>query len=178
MWATILTFFGSMAAMVLAQSLVKSFSGRGFVADSIVNDPIFAVSVALGSAFTVIAATNRNAGIQYAYQGGSFGRNPADHFMRCGKIWGIGDWICSAFDFYSLMCGALSFLWIKFQQRIKPDYRNCLCITDTQIHLQTVETNQFTNLPPLIFDESENCKQLPLDSGMVWDKEMIEVYLH
>ncbi|WP_175454194.1 inorganic phosphate transporter [Algoriphagus alkaliphilus] len=56
-WATITTFLGSLAAIILAVSLVKSFSGRGLVPDSIVSDPIFAVSVAMGAALTVILAT-------------------------------------------------------------------------------------------------------------------------
>lgn len=53
----ITTFLGSLAEIILAVSLVKSFSGSGLVPDRIVVDSIFAVSVALDAALTVIFAT-------------------------------------------------------------------------------------------------------------------------
>jgi PiT family inorganic phosphate transporter len=56
-WATITTFVGSVAAILLATTLVKNFSGKGLVPDSMIQDPSFAISVALGAALTVFAAT-------------------------------------------------------------------------------------------------------------------------
>jgi PiT family inorganic phosphate transporter len=56
-WATITTFAGSIAAIFLAQALVKKFSGKGIVPDLLVASPVFLLSVALGAALTVILAT-------------------------------------------------------------------------------------------------------------------------
>lgn len=56
-WATITTFSGSIAAIFLADSLVKNFSGKGLVPDELITMPIFAISIALGAAITVFIAT-------------------------------------------------------------------------------------------------------------------------
>lgn len=56
-WATITTFFGSVAAIFLASSLVKNFSGKGLVPDELIQTPEFAISIALGAALTVFLAT-------------------------------------------------------------------------------------------------------------------------
>ncbi|WP_103865463.1 inorganic phosphate transporter [Aquimarina sp. I32.4] len=56
-WATITTFTGSVAAIFLAEELVKNFSGKGLVPDELIQMPVFAISIALGAAFTVLIAT-------------------------------------------------------------------------------------------------------------------------
>ncbi|MFC4723327.1 anion permease [Geojedonia litorea] len=56
-WATITTFSGSVAAIFLANQLVKNFSGKGLVPDELIAMPIFAISIACGAALTVFIAT-------------------------------------------------------------------------------------------------------------------------
>ncbi len=56
-WATITTLAGSIAAIFLASTLVKNFSGKGLVPDALVQSPLFAISIALGAAITVFLAT-------------------------------------------------------------------------------------------------------------------------
>ncbi len=56
-WATVTTFLGSLAAVVMAQQLMTNFRGRGLVADALVADPRFLASVALGSGGAVLIAT-------------------------------------------------------------------------------------------------------------------------
>src|SRR2546428_8060749 len=56
-WATITTGAGSMAAIFLAQSLLKKFSGKGLVPDALTAQPEFLLAVALGAGATVILAT-------------------------------------------------------------------------------------------------------------------------
>ncbi len=56
-WATVTTFSGSIAAIFLADALVKNFSGKGLVPDELITMPIFAISIALGAAITVFIAT-------------------------------------------------------------------------------------------------------------------------
>ena len=56
-WATATTFTGSIASMVLAQSLLTKFSGKGIVPDQIVGSEFFLLAVALGAGLTVIVAT-------------------------------------------------------------------------------------------------------------------------
>lgn len=56
-WATITTGAGSIAAIFLAQALLKKFSGKGLVPDALTTQPEFLLAVALGAGGTVILAT-------------------------------------------------------------------------------------------------------------------------
>jgi PiT family inorganic phosphate transporter len=56
-WATISTFSGAIAAIFLAGKLVKNFSGKGLIPDTLIQSPEFAISIALGAALTVFSAT-------------------------------------------------------------------------------------------------------------------------
>jgi PiT family inorganic phosphate transporter len=56
-WATITTGAGSIAAIFLAQSLLKKFSGKGLVPDALTAQPEFLLAVAVGAGATVILAT-------------------------------------------------------------------------------------------------------------------------
>ncbi len=56
-WATVTTFAGSVAAIFLAQALLKKFSGKGLVPEELVASEIFLLAVALGAGGTVLLAT-------------------------------------------------------------------------------------------------------------------------
>ncbi|MCC7375002.1 MAG: anion permease [Verrucomicrobiales bacterium] len=56
-WATLTTGAGSLAAIFLAQALLKRFSGKGLVPDALTTHPPFLLAVALGAGATVILAT-------------------------------------------------------------------------------------------------------------------------
>ena len=57
LWGTATTFAGSIAAAFLAEGMLKKFSGRGIVPDSLVQSPEFVVAVAIGAALTSFLAT-------------------------------------------------------------------------------------------------------------------------
>src|SRR5882724_8020696 len=57
LWATITTGAGSIAAIFLAQALLKEFSGKGLVLDALTTQPPFLLAVAIGAGATVILAT-------------------------------------------------------------------------------------------------------------------------
>ncbi len=56
-WATATTMAGSFAAIVVAQSLLLKFSGKGLVPDALAGSEYFVLAVALGAGMTVILAT-------------------------------------------------------------------------------------------------------------------------
>src|SRR3989454_2445380 len=56
-WATLTTGAGSIAAIFLAQSLLKKFSGKGLVPDALTAQPEFLLAVASGAGLTVVLAT-------------------------------------------------------------------------------------------------------------------------
>lgn len=57
LWGTATTFAGSIAATFLAHGLVKSFSGRGIVPNTLLQSPHFVSAVAIGAATTSFLAT-------------------------------------------------------------------------------------------------------------------------
>jgi len=57
MWGTATTFLGSLAALFLAQGMLKIFSGRGIVPDALVESPEFVSAVGMGAALTSFLAT-------------------------------------------------------------------------------------------------------------------------
>lgn len=56
-WATIAQIAGSITSIFLAQALLKKFSGKGLVPDTLVASEYFLLAVAIGAAVTVILAT-------------------------------------------------------------------------------------------------------------------------
>src|SRR5947199_960202 len=56
-WATVTTFAGSVAAIFLAEALLKKFSGKGLAPDALTASPSFVMAVAIGAGATVILAT-------------------------------------------------------------------------------------------------------------------------
>jgi PiT family inorganic phosphate transporter len=56
-WATATTLAGSVAAIFFASALLKKFSGKGLVPDSLAGSPHFLLAIALGAGITVILAT-------------------------------------------------------------------------------------------------------------------------
>ncbi|MCB1078151.1 MAG: anion permease [Verrucomicrobiae bacterium] len=56
-WATACTFAGSVASIFLAQALLKTFSGKGLVPDSLAQTETYLLAVAVGAGATVILAT-------------------------------------------------------------------------------------------------------------------------
>jgi PiT family inorganic phosphate transporter len=56
-WATLTTALGSVMSLFFAEILIKNFSGKGLVPDTVVIMPEFAAAVAFGAAGTVMLAT-------------------------------------------------------------------------------------------------------------------------
>ena len=56
-WATVTTFMGSLTAVFLAETLLKSFSGKGLVDSNLVASVDYGAAVALGAGLTVLLAT-------------------------------------------------------------------------------------------------------------------------
>ena len=89
-WGTATTFAGGLAALFLAQGLLKSFSGRGLVPDTLVQSPAFVLAVALGAAITSFLATRLSFPVSttHALIGALVGAGLAsgDHTMHLGAL--------------------------------------------------------------------------------------------
>ena len=56
-WATVTTFLGSIASFFFAKQLLKNFSGKGLVPDTVALSPEFVIAVGFAAALTVFLAT-------------------------------------------------------------------------------------------------------------------------
>ena len=56
-WSSVFTFLGALCSILIAEMLIKNFSGKGLVPDNIVNSQNFVLSVSLAAGATVMLAT-------------------------------------------------------------------------------------------------------------------------
>ena len=141
-WATVTTFAGSIAAIFLAEELVKNFSGKGLVPNELLQSPVFAISIALGAAFTVLLATKIGMPISTTHSlvGALFGAGVMAigmefNFAKLGKTF-LMPLIVSP-----LIAAVLSFLtyliFRHLRNKLGVTKKSCLCITET------ITTTQF-----------------------------------
>ena len=136
-WATATTFAGSIAAIFLAEALVKNFSGKGLVPDDLIQNPSFAISIAFGAALTVYLATKIGMPISttHALVGGLFGAGVmaigADfNFIKLGKVFLI------PLILSPLMAAILSLLvyliFRSFRKKLGVTKKSCICVSEKQ----------------------------------------------
>jgi len=89
-WGTATTFAGALAALFLAQGLLRAFSGKGLVPDALVQSPSFVLAVALGAALTSFLATRFGFPVSttHALTGALVGAGLAsgDHTVHLGAL--------------------------------------------------------------------------------------------
>ena len=134
-WATITTAAGSVAAIFLASSLVKNFSGKGLVPDELIQSPEFAVSIALGAAMTVLLATKIGMPISTTHSlvGALFGSGVVAvgmsfNFMKLGSTF-LMPLVVSPF-----MAAAASFVAYLIFRKLRLAFgvtkESCVCISE------------------------------------------------
>ena len=91
-WGTFTTFAGSIAAVFLAEGLIKKFSGRGLVSDELLQSPSFTSAVATGAALTSLLATRLGFPVSTTHAlvgalvgAGVAGAGDGVHFSALGK---------------------------------------------------------------------------------------------
>lgn len=145
-WATVTTFAGSVAAIFLAETLVKNFSGKGLVPDNLIQNPTFAISIALGAALTVFLATKIGMPISttHGLVGALFGAG----FMAIGSDFNfekLGSAFLIPLIASPLMAAVLSYLlYIIFRNTRKKlgiGKKSCLCVSEKQTSAQLANSN-------------------------------------
>ncbi len=151
-WATITTFAGSIAAIFLASTLVKNFSGKGLVPDALIQTPEFAISIAVGAAITVFIATKIGMPISTTHSlvGALFGSGvvavgAAFNFAKLGTTF-LMPLIVSP-----LMAAVVSLiaylLFRKLRLALGVTKETCICVGQEKIPvIKTANSNQFQTL--------------------------------
>lgn len=131
--ATVATLAGSAVSLWLAAELVKAFSGKGLVPDSLTATPSFLLAVALGASLTVMAATRLAFPISttHALLGALMGAG----WMAVGSqidVTVLGKGFAVPLLTSPLIALALSFaanaLWQRFSARAAVQPEDCLCV--------------------------------------------------
>ncbi len=168
-WATITTFAGSIAAIFLAETLLKNFSGKGLVPDAIANTNEFRLAVALGAALTVILATligfpiSTTHGLTGALTGaGLIAVGTQVNFNALGKTFFIPLLISPliAILLSVILYSSLRYLRITFG--IKKAW--CICLGQTQRFIPISQPDssnilQAVMTPDISIDTQEKCTQ-------------------
>ncbi len=171
-WATVTTISGSIAAIFLASTLVKNFSGKGLVPDTLIQSPEFAISIALGAAITVFIATKIGMPISTTHSlvGGLFGSGvvavgTAFNFTKLGITF-LMPLIVS--PFMAAVVSLIAYiLFRKLRIAMGVTKETCVCIGDERIPIaETINANEFHTI------ETESQKTLRVMN----DQECIDTY--
>ncbi len=151
-WATTTTMAGSVAAIFLASSLVKNFSGKGLVPDILIQSPEFAIAIALGAAITVFLATKIGMPISTTHSlvgallgAGLVAVGAAFNFAKLGKTF-LMPLIVSP-----LMAAVVSLIAYVIFRKVRimmhVDKETCVCVGNEYKPIaQAITTNGFVDI--------------------------------
>src|SRR5882724_7853407 len=130
-WATVSTFAGSVAAIFLAEALLKKFSGKGLAPDALTASPSFVIAVAIGAGVTVILATllgfpiSTTHGLTGALVGAGFVAVGTEvNFSALGKNFVLPLMLC---PLLTMVTGAAIYLLFRFI-RLRSGVTKELCV--------------------------------------------------
>jgi PiT family inorganic phosphate transporter len=166
--ATVAQISGSFASVVLAAALLRTFGGKGLVPDSVVGDPNFLVSVAVGAAATVLLATRVGLPISttHALVGGLAGGGAALAPMQ--TFWSAlgGTFFLPLLlsPFLALaLAGLLYPLTMRARVALGIESETCLCLGTTHDPVHILNDGSIvlerTGLQ-LTLDEAATCREL------------------
>lgn len=163
--ATVATVAGSLVALFLAETLVQNFSGKGLVADAVVNTPLFMLSVASGAAFTIFLATRLGYPVSttHALIGGLLGAGlaQADGAVQLGRLTQTFLMPLLLSPLLAAVLGALAYT--AFRLRAAED--DCLCVVQPELSAAApVMQSALLPLPGIVLGTDKECDILPVTS--------------
>ena len=169
-WATLTTFAGSICSVVLANALLKNFSGKGLVPEAIADTGSFHLAVALGAALTVILATvtgfpiSTTHGITGALTGAGLAAIGSQlNFAALGKSFFIPLLLS---PLIAMVLGPILYSLLHFSRTtLNIEKAWCVCVGNKQelIPITSGEINtgnlSTVSTPEIAIDTPENCSQ-------------------
>lgn len=125
-WGSAATLAGSLAAVFLTTTMIKNFSGKGLVPDTLTADPLFLLAVALGAGLTVTLAVllgfpvSTTHGLAGALVGVGLANDP--HTVDFAKLWEAFLRPLLFSPLLAMAAGALCYLILR-TLRLAPDHR-------------------------------------------------------
>jgi PiT family inorganic phosphate transporter len=162
--ATVATVAGCFAALFFAETLVQNFSGKGLVADAVVNTPLFILSVASGAATTIFLATRLGYPVSttHALIGGLVGAGmaQADSGVQLGKLAQTFLLPLLVSPLLAAMLGALAYSVF----RLRSQEIDCVCVIQPELSATANTVLQSVSAPVLVMGRNQDCASLPVTS--------------
>lgn len=165
--ATLATVAGCFSALFLAETLVQNFSGKGLVADTVVNTPLFILSVSCGAAITIFIATRLGYPVSttHALIGGLVGAGlaQAGSGVQLGRLMQTFLLPLLVSPLLAATLGAL--VYSAF--RLRSTAKDCVCVIQPGISAATVTGSaalQRALAPGLVLGRDKDCDSLPVIS--------------
>ncbi|QLC26626.1 inorganic phosphate transporter [Parasphingopyxis algicola] len=131
--ATGATILGGLASVLIADTLVQQFSGKGLVPDALASTPAFALAVGGGAAFTVMLATRLGFPVSttHALVGGLIGAGLANSAgaIDFGNLGSKFVFPLLVSPFLSAFMAFAAYLILK-HVRPRPSESECICLMD------------------------------------------------
>ncbi|MFZ5875564.1 MAG: inorganic phosphate transporter [Nitrospirota bacterium] len=170
-WATVTTFAGSLASIVVGAGLVATFSGKGLVPDAVLADSGFASAVACAAATTVFMATRVGFPISttHALVGGLVGAGLAARGMGGVNLAALGAAFVAPLVIAPLAAIALTAAAYPFlhgtRRALGFARETCVCVGE-EVHVVAVDprggtlaTSVTDGLPTLTIASPQECFQ-------------------
>ena len=155
--ATIAAIAGSIASVLLANGLIKQFSGKGLVPDDVVALPAFSLAVAAGAAATVMTATRVGLPIPttHALVGGLVGAGLA---IGAGdvNIAKLGTAFFMPLLLSPFIAAGLGFLGYQILPKYKAQ-TDCVCLVAGQPAANGAALTKSVAMPAFVIGSETNC---------------------
>ena len=163
--ATVTTVAGALVSVFFATTLVKNFSGKGLVPDTLAQSPIFLLSVALGAGLTVLLATrfgfpiSTTHGLVGALVGAGFaGAANSVNISQLGKTFFLPLVLSPVLAMIASVVVYLIFKRVRELLKIKKE--SCICV----VQEPSVTTSSYVPLAmsatPKIVASTEGCDEM------------------
>lgn len=169
-WASVTTFAGSICSVFIAQALIKSFSGKGLVPDSLAASPDFLFPVAVGAGLTVILASL--VGLPISTTHSLTGALVGSGFVAVGTQVNLNVLGKTFFlplmisPFLAMAMGAFLYrLFSSVRQHLGIEKETCLCVGErqaviTNFSIKSGTTNVTVPIPGITVDTENYCQEI------------------
>ncbi|GCB05233.1 inorganic phosphate transporter [Ralstonia sp. SET104] len=163
--ATVATVAGSVASLLLADTLVQQFSGKALVPDAIASAPLFLASVGTGAALTVFIATRAGLPVSttHALIGGLIGAALGQHGgeIHYGKL--ASNFLLPMVT-SPLIAAALGFAITPLVRLRRASQRDCACVLPPVALAEPLANGTArwqAAAPSLVIAPAAHCNTLP-----------------
>ncbi len=163
-WTTVFTFLGATLSVILAATLIKKFSGKGLIAEDVINTYRFVIAVGLAAAATVLFASKIGMPVSTTHAligslvgAGFIAAGTGLHIQQLGKAFLLPLLLS---PLVAAICSFILYSCIH-KWRLQTGIKKELCICQPVLAAQPVNAGmKVIASSPLIIAENEKCEEI------------------